>query len=277
MSVEDLAEGIIEIANWNQANLIRQMTIEQGIDPRDFALLSFGGSGPAQSPAVMSLLGLKACLVPPNPGNLSAFGLLMVDYRSDHVFTRVMGEDDIDLEDARGIFAALAEEAASALEKDGIDRDKVTFLQQADLRYVGQSTEVRVDAPAGPFGSDSLARLIENFHAAHERTYGYCYRGTQKIEIVNFAVSGFSIVDKPSLKKLPADTGDAEPTPKSTRPVYFERAFAETPVYDRDRLRPGTVLEGPTVIEEFGSTTVVFPGQKVEVDPYGILVVTQIA
>ena len=92
MSAEELAEGIIEIANWNQANRIRQMTIQRGIDPRDFALLSFGGSGPAQSPAVMELLGMKACIVPPNPGNLSAFGLLAVDWRTDHIVTKVMHE-----------------------------------------------------------------------------------------------------------------------------------------------------------------------------------------
>ena len=96
MAVEQLAEGIIEIANWNQANAIRQMTIQRGIDPRDFALLAFGGAGPAQSPAVMELLGMRACIVPPNPGNLSAFGLLAVDWRTDHIVTRVMHEEAID-------------------------------------------------------------------------------------------------------------------------------------------------------------------------------------
>ena len=88
MSAEQLAHGIIEIANWNQANAIRQMTIQRGIDPREFALLSFGGAGPAQSPAVMELLGMQACIVPPNPGNLSAFGLLAVDWRTDQIVTR---------------------------------------------------------------------------------------------------------------------------------------------------------------------------------------------
>ena len=102
MSAEQLADGIIEIANWNQANAIRQMTIQRGIDPREFALLSFGGSGPAQSPAVMDLIGMKACIVPPNPGNLSAFGLLAVDWRTDHIVTKVMHEDAIDLADRRG-------------------------------------------------------------------------------------------------------------------------------------------------------------------------------
>ena len=115
MSAEQLAEGIIEIANWNQANAIRQMTIQRGIDPREFALLSFGGSGPAQSPAVMELIGMKACIVPPNPGNLSAFGLLAVDWRTDHIVTKVMHEDAIATATVADIYAGLEGDAVDAL------------------------------------------------------------------------------------------------------------------------------------------------------------------
>src|ERR1700704_5238435 len=111
MSTEQLAEGIIDIANWSQSNAIRQMTIQRGIDPREFALLSFGGSGPAQSPAVMELIGMKACIVPPNPGNLSAFGLLAVDWRTDHIVTKVMHEDAIGLEAVADIYAGLETDA----------------------------------------------------------------------------------------------------------------------------------------------------------------------
>src|SRR5207342_2986786 len=111
MSAEQLAHGIIEIANWNQANAIRQMTIQRGIDPRNFALLTFGGAGPAQSPAVMDLLGMKACIVPPNPGNLSAFGLLAVDWRTDHIITRVMHEDTINLAAIATLYANLEKDA----------------------------------------------------------------------------------------------------------------------------------------------------------------------
>ena len=115
MSVEQLAHGIIEIANWNQANAIRQMTIQRGIDPRGFALLSFGGAGPAQSPAVMDLLGMQACIVPPNPGNLSAFGLLAVDWRTDHIVTKVMHEDSVDLATVADIYARLERDAVETL------------------------------------------------------------------------------------------------------------------------------------------------------------------
>ena len=122
MSAEQLADGIIEIANWNQANAIRQMTIQRGIDPRNFALLAFGGAGPAQSPAVMDLLGMRACIVPPNPGNLSAFGLLAVDWRTDHIVTKVMHEDRIDLALVASLYAGLETDAVGTLERDGIDR-----------------------------------------------------------------------------------------------------------------------------------------------------------
>src|SRR5581483_2514022 len=105
LNVEQLAHGIIEIDNWSQANAIRQMTIQRGIDPRRFALLSFGGAGPAQSPAVMDLLGMQACIVPPNPGNLSAFGLLAVDWRTDHIVTKVMHEDSVELASVAALYA----------------------------------------------------------------------------------------------------------------------------------------------------------------------------
>src|SRR5277367_6939522 len=135
MSVEQLASGIIEIANWDQANAIRQMTIQRGIDPRAFALLSFGGAGPAQSAAVMDLLAMKACIVPPNPGNLSAFGLLAVDWRTDHIVTKVMHEDAIDLPAIAAIFASLESEATASLEKDGIAPGRIALAREADVRY----------------------------------------------------------------------------------------------------------------------------------------------
>ena len=272
-SAEELAEGIIEIANWNQANMIRQMTIQQGIDPREFALLSFGGSGPAQSPAVMALLGMEACIVPPNPGNLSAFGLLAVDWRTDHLMTRVTPEDALDPAAVADIYAGLEAEALTALTRDGIPADRQRYLRQADVRYVGQSMEVRVDAPAGPIDRTALGRLAEAFHAAHEKTFGYAYRGAQKIEVVNYCLSGFGTIERPTLPALSVVGGSAETARIGTRPVFFAGAFRDTPVYERGSLPAGARIEGPAVIQEFGSTTVIFPGQNVTVDPHGILIV----
>ena len=246
MSPEQLAEGIIEIANWNQANAIRQMTIQRGIDPRRFALLSFGGSGPAQSPPVMALIGMKACLVPPNPGNLSAFGLLAVDWRTDHMVTKVMQEDAVDLEELAAIYGRLEREATEGLENDGIDPARIRLLREADIRYAGQSMEVRVPAPSGPIDRGFVAGLAEAFHAAHLKTFGYHYAGQQRLEFVNFCVSGFGLIERPSIPKLERTVKAATP---AFRPVYFDGAFQETPIYQREALAPGAELTGPAVIE----------------------------
>jgi N-methylhydantoinase A len=271
MSAEQLAHGIIEIANWSQANAIRQMTIQRGIDPRAFALLSFGGAGPAQSAAVMDLLGMKACIVPPNPGNLSAFGLLAVDWRTDHIVTKVMHEDTADLPAVAGHYAALEREATETLKRDGIETSRIRLVREADVRYAGQSMEVRVAAPAGVVDATFLARLIEAFHAAHLRTFGYNYADQQKVELVNFSVSGFGVIERPSMPQL--EVREAKTAPRGTRPVYFEDAFRNTSLYDRATLPPGFELDGPAIVEEFGSTSVVFPGQRLAVDLHGILVI----
>jgi N-methylhydantoinase A len=271
MSVEQLASGVIEIANWNQANAIRQMTIQRGIDPRTFALLSFGGAGPAQSAAVMDLLGMKACIVPPNPGNLSAFGLLAVDWRTDHIVTKVMHEDAINLVDVAACYATLEQEAVTTLMRDGIEASRIRLVREADIRYAGQSMEVRVTAPGGAVDASFLKGLIGAFNSAHLKTFGYNYAGRQKIELVNLCVSGFGLIERPQLPKLAARTGEF--APKSVRPVYFSAQFLDTPVFDRASLPAGGRVDGPAVVEEFGSTTLVFPGQYVEADPHGILVI----
>jgi len=272
LSAEQLAEGVIEIANWDQANAIRQMTIQRGIDPGAFALLSFGGSGPAQSPAVMELIGMQTCIVPPNPGNLSAFGLLAVDWRTDHIVTKVMHEDAIDLPVVAASYAALEQDAVATLEKNGIARAKIALVREADVRYAGQSMEVRVAARAGAIDGDFIADLVDAFHAAHLKTFGYNYAGRQKVELVNFCVSGFGRIDRPRIPKVERTAGD--PPKGGSRPVYFDGKFRDTPVYERAALGAGAQLAGPAIVEEFGSTTVVFPGQRLSVDAHGILVIS---
>jgi len=273
LRVEELAAGIIEIANWNQTHSIRQITIQRGIDPRAFALLSFGGAGPAQSAAVMDLLGMKACIVPPNPGNLSAFGLLAVDWRTDHLITKVMREDALDLGTLAGLYADLEQQARQTLERNAIDQAHIRLVRQADIRYIGQSMEVRVQAPGGRIDLAFLSDTIRAFHAAHLRTFGYNYAGEQKVEIVNVCVSGFGMIERPS---IPALEAKAVAKPETTRAVYFNQAFVETAIYERAALGPGGRIDGPAIIEEFGSTTVVFPGQYLDVDAHGILIIRPI-
>jgi N-methylhydantoinase A len=222
----------------------------------------------------MDLLAMKACIVPPNPGNLSAFGLLAVDWRTDHIITKVMHEDAIDLADVAARYAALERDAVATLERDGIETSRIRLVREADIRYAGQSMEVRVTAPGGAVDASFLSGLIGAFNAAHRRTFGYDYAGQQKIELVNLCVSGFGLIERPQMPRLAGRLGS--PAPRSSRAVYFGTAFRETPVFDRASLPPAGQIDGPAVIEEFGSTTVVFPGQSVEIDPHGILVIRSV-
>lgn len=279
MSVESLAAGILEIANWSQANAIRQITIKRGIDPRGFALLSFGGSGPAQSAAVMDLLGMRATIVPPNPGNLSAFGLLAVDWLTDHIRTKVMYEETLDPDAIDRIYRDLEAEAWAVLERDGVSRERCHLVRHADVRYAGQAWEVRVDAPAGAFDAAAADELVQRFHRAYHRLYGYDYQGEQPVEIVNFALSGYGRIERPRLAAKAA-AGPLSSAQSGRRSIWLgsgadggDAGFVDTPIYQRDLLAAGLEFSGPAIIEEFGSTTVVFPGQKVEVDPHGILII----
>jgi N-methylhydantoinase A len=222
----------------------------------------------------MRLLGMKCCLVPFNPGNLSAFGLLAVDWRTDHIATRVTHEDAIRAGTLAEIYARLEREAVDALTRDGIDPSRCRTIREADLRYVGQSMEVRVAAPAGRVDDEFVARLLASFHAAHRKAFGYDYDGKQKVELVNFCVSGFGAIERPELPALEGQAG-ATPARKGARPVFFDGKWVDTPIYDRAVLPAGHRLDGPAVIEEFGSTTVVWPGQWLEVDPHGIMLVRE--
>src|SRR5262249_33757676 len=132
----------------------------------------------------------------------SAFGLLAVDWRTDFIITKVMHEDAVDLATVASLYASLERDAVNSLERDGINPMRIRVAREADIRYAGQSMEVRVAAPAGEIDSAFLAALIDAFHAAHLRTFGYNYDGEQKIELVNFCVSGFGLVERPRVPKL---------------------------------------------------------------------------
>jgi N-methylhydantoinase A len=183
-----------------------------------------------------------------------------------------MHEDEINPASVAALYTDLESDAAATLKADGIDPERMRIVREADVRYSGQSTEVKVTAPAGTVNGSFLDGLVQGFHAAHLRTFGYNYAGQQKVELVNFCVSGFGLIDRPQLPRI-AQQGDAVPARRSVRPVYFDGAFCDTPVYDRAGLRAHARLRGPAIIEEFGSTTVVFPQQELTVDAHGILVI----
>ena len=239
------------------------MTIQRGIDPSAFALLSFGGSGPAQSPAVMELIGMRTCIVPPNPGNLSAFGLLAVDWRTDHIVTKVMHEDAIDLPVVAAGYAALEQDAVATLEQNGIALSKIALVpREADVRCAGPIRDVRAAARAGAIDAGFVADLVEAFHAAHLKTFGYNRSKPHKegIELVNFCVSGFGMIDRPRIPELEARGRRTSRKAKAGRSTSTASS-ARRRCSSAPRSRAGAKLDGPAIVEEFGSTTVVFPGQ----------------
>jgi N-methylhydantoinase A len=273
---ERAAAGILEISAWNQANAIRQITVKRGLDVRDYPLVAFGGSGPLLACRLLDVLGLPAAVVPENPGNLSAFGLLTVDVKNDHVRTRVVRDAELDPALLDGGYADLETEAAEALAREGFPDTRRRFARSADLRYYGQAFEVRVAAPAGRPDEAFRAEVVRRFHDAHEALYGYCYRDDPRhpVEWVNLRVSGIGPIERPHLTERPPGDGDPSRVRTGTRPVYFD-TWQETPIHQREKLAPGDTVEGPAVIEEFGSTLPLHPGFTATLDAYGNLVVTR--
>jgi N-methylhydantoinase A len=277
LGVERCADGVLEISAWNQANAIRKVTVKRGIDVRDFALIAFGGSGPLLACRLIDVLGLRAAIVPRDPGNLSAFGLLTSDVRSDHVRTLVQRVADLDEATLAGVFGELEGAAASTLGRQGFARDDGTFARSADLRYVGQAFEVRVGAPPGEVDGSFRARVVERFHDEHERLFGYCYRHdpAHAVEWVNLRVTGIGPIRSPRLVPLPPGHGDPARARVGERRVRFGGSWQDASTYARDALRAGDALSGPAVVEEFGSTLPIAPGFTAHVDGLGHMVVAR--
>ena len=276
LSLERTATGILEISAWNQSNALRQVTVAKGLDVRDFTLTTFGGSGSLLACRLMDILGLPRTLVPPNPGNVSAFGLLTVDVRNDYVQTVVSRHEDLDLGRVRQVFGDLEARAQSALDGEGFARDLQRMQRTADLRYVGQAFEVRVPAPDGELDRGAAEEVAQAFHAAHRQLYGYDFATDprQAVEWVNLRVSGIGPIRRPDLVELERRDGGTDRAVTGSRPVFFDD-WVETPTYDRLGLGPGDAVTGPAVIEEFGSTVPVHPGFAATVDAYGNLLLTR--
>jgi N-methylhydantoinase A len=277
----DAARGILEISAWNQANAIRQITVKRGLDVRRFAMAAFGGSGPLLICRLMDILDVHAVVVPLNPGNLSAFGLLTVDVKNDYVQTHVVRDAEVDRDELAAVYATLEAKAADALDREGFEAGDHRFARTADLRYDGQAFEVRVQAPAGPIDASFQRAVVDAFHDEHERLYGYCYRDDvshgghrHPVEWVNLRVSGIGPIRRPQLQRLDHGDGDPEAARSGSRLVAFGSDPVDTPIFDRDGLRAGDVIRGPAIIEEFGSTVPIHPGFVARADELANLVVT---
>ena len=277
MPAPDCAAGILEVSAWNQANAVRQITVKRGLDVRDFTLVTFGGSGSLLICPLIEILGVRGVLVPPNPGNVSAFGLLTVDVRADYVRTCVARQSELDYAAIETIYGGLAAQASDALIAQGFVPPAHRLTRTADLRYYGQAFEVRVPVPPGPLSPHLAAAAAEAFHDAHRALYGYDFRGDlrQQVEWVNLRVTGIGPIQRPPVRAVPAGDGDPARALTGRRLVVFGRAAgtADTAIYWRPSLAAGDEVAGPSIIEEYGATVPVHPGYLARVDRFGNLLV----
>jgi N-methylhydantoinase A len=275
MSTMQAAAGILTIVNHNMANAIRSRTIQKGHDPRDFALVAFGGAGPLHAVDVARTLGIPEVIVPPFPGITSAMGLLTSDLKYDQVKNEFMLNSAADLERLNRDLAALEESVRAQLVADGVAPEDVSVTRAADCRYVGQGYELRATIPDGALDERSVAQLWQNFHDIHEAEYGHKFL-SNPIELVNLRVVGTGQLPKIQPTSAPGEGSLEAATLKvgmSTFAQDGELIQMPTTFYRRDLLPAGATVQGPAVIFQKDSTTVLPPGSSATVHPSGSLLV----
>ena len=268
MGALELAAGMVAVADSTMANAIREITVMRGIDPRDFALVAFGGAGPLHAASLADELDLGRVVIPANPGVLSAYGMLQSDTRHDAVQSFYVRVSDLSPEALEAALAGLEERARLMMKEDGVDDQAVSLEPSADLRYVGQEYTVTLplDLAAGP--AALIDRIPEQFAEAHDVRYGHSNPG-EAVEFVNLRMAAYGRIQRP--RPQPAADGPAPP-PAEMEQTWFEGSWRETAVYRRPALPGGAEASGPAIILEDACTTLVPPGWSARVSRRGHLV-----
>ncbi|MGA8179462.1 MAG: hydantoinase/oxoprolinase family protein [Desulfobacterales bacterium] len=263
LTPQELAEGILDVTNAAMERAIRVISVERGYDPREFTLFSFGGAGGMHAAFLARLLNIPKVLFPQNPGILSAMGMLMADVIKDYSLTIMQNQEDVSFSSLSGTYYDLEQKGKKDLRAEGISKERIFLERYLDMRYQGQSYEIRV-----PFDKD----YVEKFQGLHEKTYGY--RNDDKaIEIVNIRLRARGMSTKPEFKKWekfqknpPSDAylGDSE--------VVFDHQYVPTKIIAREKLKSGNRIKGPAVVVEYSSTLVIPPFASAHVDEYGNMV-----
>ena len=275
LSPVETARGIITVVNANMTRALRLVTVQRGIDPTQLVLLPFGGAGPLHATALARELGIRKILVPPGPGILCALGLLVEELRTDSVRTWVggLGPESLSLLDQR--FRELEGEASAWLEREGVPPARCQLSRWLDLRYEGQNYELLVPVPDEVWREQSVEALRQGFLRAHEETYGFAAKD-EPIQVVNLRLVARGLADPPEIPRQKIGGRDGGAALVGRRAVDFmEAGPVDCRVYDRRILAAGNRLLGPAVVEQFDSTTLVYPGQEALVDEVGCLVVTE--
>lgn len=273
LDVHQAAAGILDIVNENMAGALRLVSVQRGYDPRDFALVAFGGAGPMHANAVAKLMGSFPVIVPPAPGVLCAEGDLVADFREEFSRTFIRTIDSVEAPEVVGILEELGKEALSWLEREDVPVERRVLTYNVDLRYYRQGYEIPVDIELDELTSAGVGLLVDRFNAAHEQFYGYRMEDTA-CEIVNLRAVGIGKVPEPKLTEETPPVGeDPSAAVIDEHEVYFQGEWIPTKIYDRAKLESGNKIPGPAVIVEFDSTTVVLSGFTAEIDRFANILI----
>ncbi|MGD9914248.1 MAG: hydantoinase/oxoprolinase family protein [Rhizobiaceae bacterium] len=267
MQPEVFAQGIIDIINAKMADAIRTITVRRGIDPRDFALLAYGGAGPSQAAALADQLDIHEVIIPVHPGAFSAWGMLQTDMRHDFKMTYYGQWGRLDPKDITAKFQELEAQGLAYLKKEGMKAADISYERFADLRYEGQEYVLTIQVPDGLV---DLAAVRAEFDKSYQQHYGHS-SGTTPVEVANLRVAALGKLTRP---------GQPDPETRAkaavrSRPVYFDGTEQDTAIIDRSTLQLGETVDGPAILEEETATTLVPPGWRIEVIVGGHLSMTK--
>ena len=278
LDVSSAASGILKIANNAMVGAIRNISVERGHDPRDFALVAYGGAGPMHAIDVANLLGIGVVVVPPHPGIASAYGLLVAEFKNDYARTFLQRPPDYDLDGMAAVYSELEREGCDWLREEGVPVASHSLTRSADLRYAHQGSELTVQCTgaAGVSGFNGsqvdragLEAMVAEFHRRHEQLYGFSLE--QSVEIVTLRVTASGQMGRVHMPRIPGDDVRMNGAIIERRQVFFEEShgYVLCPVYRRDGLRLGQTLQGPAILEGMDSTVIINPRWGARVDEYG--------
>ncbi|HET7806598.1 MAG TPA: hydantoinase/oxoprolinase family protein [Pseudolabrys sp.] len=271
LSMIEAADGILRVAATKMAHMVRWATTERGLDAADFALIAYGGAGPLHATMIARELRMGQVIIPLAPGHFSAYGMLFADLRRDLVNTWFKPLDDASFEDMEALYVGMEKRGAKDLARSRSMSHEMVIQRGADMRYVGQEHAVTVDLPLALFKARDRDGIKARFDSVHETRYGYS-APKEKAEIVSLRSATIGVMRKPSMEPLGKSNGEPDAAFRGTRPVYFAPAgMTESPVYDRGQLKAGSRIEGPALVEEHASTTVLHPKDILTVDDFGNL------
>ena len=269
LDIPTAANGILKIANNVMVGAIRNISVERGHDPRDFALVAYGGAGPMHAIDVANMLGIEKVVVPPHPGIASAYGLLVAKFKNDYAKTFLQQPPDYDLDGMDTVWSELETQGRAWLHREGVPAASHSITRSADLRYAHQGSELTLQYSHSRVNREGLESILQDFHRQHEQLYGFALE--QQVEIVTLRVTASGQVGNITMPKIPGWSASADQAIIERREVYFEesRGFVPCAIYGRDSLKPGAKLMGPAILEGMDSTVVINPGWETQVDEYG--------